>query len=414
MPGRVLERSFLQSYKEWTSKSEPPELFHVWTGIGILGAALGRKVCFPRGHYTLYPNIYTILIAGSAKCRKSTALRMGKQILQGLIDTHKVNLSANKVTPEMLVHELGKEATVGLPDTSAALVERGSECLLFATELTTLIDQKSFHNGLIQILTDLYDCPAKWKNETKNRGCDHLYDVFLGILGATTPDEMALVMPPQAIGSGFTSRVTFIYQSRPGVRIAHPEDFYNLPEMVDLKEKLIQDIKHIHGLKGEFRWGPGAKEYFTDWYESMPDDAEDEKMEGYLGRKHDHAIKLAMILTASRTDELVIDTGTLKGAIILLDEVEKFMSRVYSVLAEPNSIQGDVRWIMKHLLKNGGQMDHSVLLRRGWSRFSDAKAFADVIQSMIEAGMISTQLGTNKKKIYTVIADKGMVDSLMG
>lgn len=401
MPSRNCKKNWLQSYLDWTDKSEPPELFHMWTGISILGSALGRKVSFPRGHYTLYPNSYIILIAGSAKCRKSTALRMGHLIAKELIDNHKIKVTRNKITPEMLVQELGKEAQVSLPGSSEMMVERGSETLIYVTELTTLIDQKSFQNGLIEILTDLYDCPPKWESKTKTKGCDYLYDVFLSILGATTPEELSMVLPVRAIGSGFTSRIIFVHQRTTDRRFANPEDYYSLPEKVELKEKLMLDLKHIYSLRGEFKWSKEAKELFTTWYDSMPD-VEEEKMEGYLGRKHDHAIKVAMILTVSMRDDLVIDAPTIKAAIDLLDEVEKYMSGVYSMLAAPNSIIGDVKWVMKHLLKNGGQMEHSHILRRGWSRFN-AESFASVIQSMVEAKMICIQPGTNRKRIYTIV-----------
>jgi hypothetical protein len=403
MPKRELT-NWLTSYLEWTNKTEPPELFHMWTGISVLSTVLGRKVKFNRGHYTLYPNQYIILIAGSAKCRKSTAVGLGKQILTELLQTQKLKLSANKVTPQSLIHDLGREAQVTLPRTSSAVIEKGSEILLYAPELTTLLDTDSWSNGLITDLTDLYDCPDYWEKGTKGQGVDELYNVYINILGATTPKELGAVMPMQAIGSGFTSRVSFVFQRSPGIRIPHPEEYYDLPEKLELKEKLMRDLKKIYALQGEFTWHPKAKDTFTAWYGAMPD-ADDEKMEGYLGRKHDHAIKLAMIMSASMGDNLVVTDGMLRGAITLLDEIEKFMSGVYNLLATPNSIAGDIRWVVKTLKKAGGKMDRSTILRKAWTRFN-SKTLDEIVTTMTESRMLTMELGNNNKRIYTLVEDE--------
>ena len=80
--------NFLQLYLNYTRAQESPELFHLWTGTTILAAALGRKCWINRGYYRLYPNLFCILVAGSAKCRKSTAVNIGVRLLTD-IDTTK-------------------------------------------------------------------------------------------------------------------------------------------------------------------------------------------------------------------------------------------------------------------------------------------------------------------------------------
>ncbi len=411
MPEKRRLRNWLRTYVEdWTIKAEPPELFHLWTGIGVLSTVLGRKVVFKRGHYKIYPNCYIILIAGSAKCRKTTALRMGVGLLDELEAAERIKITRNKVTPERLVQVLGKLTQMGMPGTSAELVARGSEALIYAPELTTLIDMNSHRNGLITILTDLYDCPERWENETKNKGFDHLYDVYLNILGATIPKELGSVMPVQAIGSGFTSRVIFIFQRTTNRRNPHPEEFYDSPKAVKLREDLIHDIRIIHTLNGEFSWEPKAKDTFTQWYESMPD-AEDEKMEGYMGRKHDHALKIAMILSASTGNSLIVKDDHLLASINLLDQAEKFMSGVYSLLAGEKGLGDDVRWVLSKLVQNGGTIGHSDLQRKGWDRFN-AKTMAEVIQLMIDSEMIVRTFGRSQKRIYTLVDEKAAKEIL--
>jgi len=401
--GRSL-RNWIESYIEFTDKAEPPESFHFWTAISTLATVLGRKIWFNRGHYKLYPNFYVILIAGSAKCRKSTALRMGYEMLDRLHREQKIRINKNKVTLQRLIQALGQAARIQLPGTTSEQVLKGSECLLYATELTTLLHSNAHKDGLLATLTDLYDCPDRWENETKTAGFDYLYNVCLNILGATTPEELSAVMPIQAVGSGFTSRIIFVFQRTTTRCIPRPELFYTLPEKKELKDKLITDIRYIYeNVSGEFSWSADAAEYYDAWYGKLPE-AEEEKMEGYIGRKHDTAIKLAMVMSAAIKDDLIITKEILRAAIYMLDEVEKFMSGVYTYLSNPSSMAGDIQWTIKQLIRAGGSMTHSNLMKKGWCRFN-AQSFALLIDTMGENHMkiIRSLDGSHGKRIYSLI-----------
>ena len=411
MPDERRLSNWLRTYVEdWTIEAEPPELFHLWTGIGVLSTALGRKVKLSRGNYNLYPNCYIILIAGSAKCRKSTALRMGVGLLDELEIANSIKITRNKITPERLVEVLGKMKQVEMKGTSAEFISRGSEALIYAPELTTLLDMNSHKSGLIAILTDLYDCPNRWENETKNKGYDHLYDVFLNILGATTPKEFGSVIPPQAIGSGFMSRTVLVFQRTTNRRNPHPDEFYNSPEAIKLKEGLIHDIRIIHALGGDFVWGPEVKDIFAQWYMGFQE-PEDERMEGYMGRKDDHAIKVAMVLSASMSDNLIIEKQHLLAAISLLDQVEKYMSGVYSLLSGTENVGDDIRWVLKKMVLAGGSIGHSDLLKGGWYRFN-AKSFGEVMQTMIDSKIVDRSYGRKQKIIYTLL-DEDMAKEIL-
>ncbi len=402
MPEERRLSNWLGTYvKDWTIEAEPPELFHLWTGIGVLSTAMGRKVKLSRGNYDLYPNCYIILIAGSAKCRKSTALRMGVGLLDELEVAERIKITRNKITPERLVEALGKMSPKEMQSTSAEFISRGSEILIYAPELTTLLDMNSHKSGLIAILTDLYDCPKRWENETKNRGYDHLYDVYINILGATIPDEFKSVIPPQAIGSGFMSRTILVFQRTTNRRNPHPDEFYNSPKALKFKEDLIHDIRIIHTLSGDFTWGSGVKDVFTQWYMNFQE-PEDERMEGYMGRKDDHAIKIAMVLSASMSNNLIIEEQHLLAAISLLDQVEKYMSGLYSLLSGRDNLGDDIRWVLKKLVLNGGAMGHSDLQRKGWNRFN-AKQFGEVMQTMIDSKIVHRDYGRKQKVKYTLI-----------
>ena len=95
---------WLEGYVKFTSNSEPPELFHIWTALSVLAASLQRKCSLPWGTLTFYPNLYVVLIAPSGKARKGTAMGPGMDLLEDL----GIKMAAESTTRESLIRELKK------------------------------------------------------------------------------------------------------------------------------------------------------------------------------------------------------------------------------------------------------------------------------------------------------------------
>src|SRR3990170_8200696 len=73
---------WLSSYLEYTDNTEPPASYHLWTGISVISGVLQRKVWMEWGHELIYPNMYVVLIGPSGRCRKGTAMNIGKGLLK--------------------------------------------------------------------------------------------------------------------------------------------------------------------------------------------------------------------------------------------------------------------------------------------------------------------------------------------
>ena len=72
---------WIDSYLEYTSNTEPSELYRRWVAISTLAAALRRKVKVEWGLLTWYPNMYIVLV-GPAAARKGTAMDPGLDLLR--------------------------------------------------------------------------------------------------------------------------------------------------------------------------------------------------------------------------------------------------------------------------------------------------------------------------------------------
>lgn len=360
------ESPFLDQYLAYTRKQESPEMFHLWTGISILAAALGRKCWIDKGYYRLYPNLFTILVAGSARCRKSTALNLGIELLRQ-VETTKI--VGGKITPEKFLEEIAPANKDDDPP----------NILVHSSELSVFLTKQNYGEPLIHILTDLFDCPDTWAYKTRNKGEIHLRNVFVSIIAATTPDGIALGVPPSALQEGFASRVLFVFQPDTDRRNALPR---LSAEEKELKNHLADMLIARGKFSGEFRMVQDAEDWYVDWYSKMTPPA-DKRLEGMFGRKHDHLLRLAMVFAAS-SDRMIIDVDDMLAANMCVDFLETCAPGAFSELG------GDDKTPMlsraRQMMQRRKRMTHSELLRLLYPCRADT--FRVIVETLIESGEI--------------------------
>src|SRR3970282_852760 len=77
--GRHLD-DWLTSYLDWSSGQESPESLHLWSAMSILAAATRRQIWLEMEYFTIFPNIYVVIVAESARVRKSSAMDMARDV----------------------------------------------------------------------------------------------------------------------------------------------------------------------------------------------------------------------------------------------------------------------------------------------------------------------------------------------
>ena len=74
----VANEGFLKSYVDYATKqTDTPKLFHLFTGLAIVGASLGNKVFVRAWGKNIYSNLWIVTVAPSGFYRKSTAINLG-------------------------------------------------------------------------------------------------------------------------------------------------------------------------------------------------------------------------------------------------------------------------------------------------------------------------------------------------
>lgn len=316
--GDRITGNWLKAYAgPYTAEMESPDSFHIWTGLSVLASALRRNVWFNQGHYLLYPNMFVILVGPPGKVAKSTTIRAGRRILLGVED---IFFGPDSVTREEMIEILAKISDKDVTK-SAALTTHSSE-------LSSLIEPSGIK--MIQFLTDIYDCDDTFKYSTKHQGKSTIRRPVVNILAGTTPSWISEGLPADVVGHGFTSRVIFVYEEEPRFLNPHPKE-----PPKEAIAALVDDLRHIATLKGEFRYGEGAEDMYAKLYRKIyAKRPKDYRIEGFHWRKKGHLLKVAMLLAVAERDDLVVETVDLETAWELLNQLEIKMYKTFSAVGK--------------------------------------------------------------------------------
>jgi hypothetical protein len=228
--GKRLLDDWLTAYAEYTEEQESPSLFHFWVGTSVVASTLERRCHINRGYYTLYPNLYVVLIGASARVRKTSAINIGYGVYrEAVVDGVMVS---QKTTPEAII-------SIFVDGFKTKAVSGG---VIVADELGVFLGGQAKNMDLMQLLTKWYDCPNHFEYHTLMRGKEVMNNVYCGMMAGTTPQWLRDSLPPHAVGGGFTSRIIFVYQDKPEKLIPFPD--MSLAAGA-LKIKLIHDLKSL-------------------------------------------------------------------------------------------------------------------------------------------------------------------------
>lgn len=322
MPNRIY-KDWLEKYVEHTcSMSEPPEAFHYWCGVSLIGAALQRKCVLKWGSLNFYPNMYIVIVAPSGRARKGTAIGYYLDLVEEL----QISVAAEATTREALIQSLNATRK-SEPDPKTGELGTHSSLTIVSPELTVFLGYQN--HQLMSDLTDWYDCRSRWVYRTKTSTSDEIFGVWVNLLGATTPELIRTTLPLDAVGGGLTSRIIFVFEENKG-RLC-PAPFIS-PEQEQTWQNLLHDLERIHTLHGQFQVHPEFIKLWTDWYttDAQVSPFDDPRFGGYSERRPNHVMKLSMIFSASRRDNLVVMPEDFQSALALLSHAEKKMPRVFT------------------------------------------------------------------------------------
>lgn len=388
-----MNENFLLNFVKLAAGTEIPEIFAVWSGVASISCMLGRRVFLDMGAYTVYPNIYTILVASSGRHRKSSSLNLASDLIYEL--PLPPNIIPQKITPEALLDALkDNQAPTGL------IASESSTGFVFASEFATFFNRKSYEQGLGSMLTDFWDCPKTWQYRTKARGVEKLEQPCIGLLGASTVDWLRDAIPSEAVGGGFTSRCVFVYSETPPKPIARTT--FDAGKL-QVRESLLRSLQKLSTINGsskltEEAWVVYEEEYnqfcnTSDMYESKP-------LSGYASRRNVHWLKLAMIFAAA-DGQLEIEARHLKGSLKILKNAEVHLKVVMNLLTATE--MGANIAFAEEFIKSKKKVERTVVVRYMLNKLS-ARQLTEVLDTLLASGAV--QLVNEGKTAYYIWMEK--------
>ena len=383
---------WINSYLQYTENSEPPQLYKEWVAVSVIAAVLQRKCVLEWGDILLYPNMYIVLVGPSGRCRKGTAMSVGAGMLREL----GIKMAAEAITREALIQELNSaESWEG---NEAGELTAHSSLTIYSPELVVFLgyDNKS----LISDLTDWYDCRERWTYRTKNMGTDDIINVWVNLIGATTPELIQSTLPRDAIGGGLASRIVFVFEEKKSRSVPLPFSDTNRDI---LKGKLVEDLEKIHMMSGKFKIAEDFIDPWVTWYMEQETNPPffDDKFSGYNSRRPTHVLKLCMILSASSRTDMVIDKEVLERAVNLLERTEVKMPYVFSGVGSARDSDVFGR-IMAHI-RSKQETSFSQILRVFHSDLDGARHLSNIIETLKEMDYART-ITTPEKGETKIIA----------
>jgi hypothetical protein len=304
-----------------TEFSEPIPRYREWVAVSTIASAMQRKCILPWGGIEWYPNLFIILVSPPGKGRKGTAIGFGRDMLLAT----KVPLAPQSITREALIADMiGCETVHG----GKGWVCFHSSMTIISKELTVFLSEREVQ--LMQDMQDWYDCDDPWIYRTKGAGDYPIRGMCVNLLSATTPELMQKALPKETLGGGWASRTIFVYSADKGKRVAVP---FLTKEQKILKTKLIEDLKIINGMAGQFRVDDSFLDAYIPWYSGLDTESEGASLyvASYLERKATHLMKVCMVHNAARTQSMVMSAEDFFYARNLLDKNESMLGGSFSM-----------------------------------------------------------------------------------
>jgi len=324
MAERNLE-DWLDSYIHYCHDSEPQLKYHQWCGVSVMASALQRKCRLSWGSLTFYPNFYIALVGPPGKARKGTAMDFARSF----VDDLNVPMAADANSRQALIRRMKECTDVSVGSRDDCYMETHSSLTVFSPELTVFLGYAN--KELMSDLCDLYDCRKKFEYDTIARGSEEIISPFLNIIGATTPELLQLTLPEQSVGSGLPSRIIFVYEHGIRRRVVCPF-FTESPEGKELRKNLLEDLHKVKALTGNFKVTREFVNRWADFYGNYPETCpfDPQRFGFYWERRPGHIMKLSMIMSASRTDRMLITEDDLNRAITFITETERKMPYTFA------------------------------------------------------------------------------------
>ena len=305
--------SWLEKYYDFlTASTDAPDQYVLGSGLSIMGMMF-RSVSLEFGVITIRPNIWLTIVGRSTMFRKSTVLNATKSVLRDL-DCLQL---PEQTTPEAFLGMLS-DNDYGHAEGFFNWYEMGAVLKNY---------QKSHMRAMLEILTELYDCPDRYTRLTKTEGMEEVDNPFISILGATTQRWLNDSISSGDVEGGFLPRFLWLQASRKTRHHPIPKA-WNQNEKIRVQDELREMADNYQGCQFYLEEDSPAYHLYSDYHlrteKEIARHPESDTIGSFYARILTYAIKFSMIFhimlhPKQLKPELALSAESMKLAIIWAD-----------------------------------------------------------------------------------------------
>jgi hypothetical protein len=397
---------FHAAYSQYTSDTESPKFYHRWCSLFGIGALLSRNIYFQHGHFTVYPNMYCMLL-GDAGTRKGAAIKMMKKLM---VEAGYTAMAADKTSKEKFLLDMLERSQGGSPDDILEhnLFGTGNESNV--TECCVMLDEFNdfLGNGNIEFLSmlgSLWDYNGIYESRIKTGKSVAIPNPTVSVLGGNTPTGFATAFPAEIFGQGFFSRLVIIHGSRTGRKIS-------FPRTPDPKETaaLVEVLVAIRSkCVGNVQFTSGAESLLDKIYQTWPG-MEDTRFASYANRRFTHLLKLCLCVCASYVRTVLTEDDVILANTILTHTE----NRMHKALGEFGKAKNSD--VAHHIMVVLEQTVRPLTIKDIWkevhTNLRNMQELGEIMNGLREAEKVQYigKLGFLPKKKVVVEPPAGMVD----
>jgi hypothetical protein len=333
---------FITDFVYYLRGTEIPTAFTIWATLFGLATVVKREVWLRWGDDALYPNLYVIFV-GPAGVKKSAAISKMDGVLslfskyisdRNIKRIKTITVVRNKATPESLLESMipskkgtrrftfkdSQGATITDNSGQPMVYEFTSAASIVLPEMSVMISRSSYAESMIQNLMDLYDCQPHFEYRTVGKGLIELKNLFTCFIAATTPDGFSQTIPKAALGDGFISRCSIVYQKDSPRVFQEPLVVPGAPNKKELAQRLAWIAENNFG---EHVLSEAAYKLEGSWYRKFRERQSEDPNSSTKSRMQIMIRKVAILMKIQRYsasfESNVVTEGDMKDALKLIE-----------------------------------------------------------------------------------------------
>jgi hypothetical protein len=406
-------RGIFETYRQaQKGTTEAPNQYHFGVFKTVAGIVVGRTA-YIWGGRKLFPNFYTVLLGPTTQSRKSTAASRGTNLLSDIDEAGNV-VGADPLvlilrglsTPAGLLAQLkGQNADdEGLSEIEMSRALATSPCegyraLIVINEFASLLRQakKEQGSGIIQLLTDAYDCLGELHNPTKVD--PHIAkNAVVSMICLSTRAWLENTLELADLYGGYVCRNLF-YEWTETNPIPNPhKPNTSLLNEVTMRLRSMRKAYEDRGKQQlEYQFSFDAQFILEKWYnERWYKDYPSEVIKAAVQRIDENVRKLALLYAILENDEgnLTIHADQLQAAIAVGKYWEAVATQLFSKFGFSKTARMEAYVV--ELLEKQSYTKRELQQRIGGNMSADE--FNRAIDALLKSERIGwTQDKTNKK-----------------